>query len=657
MRICGSRIFGGMALLLVISLVAPNSGQGQTASYLDHDGLTRELTSLVNSSNLATMESLGSTLGGREIWLVTVGSTSGAPLDERPGVLVVGNLEGDHLVGSQLSLEAIRYLIQNAQDEAVQASLSDNVFYFFPRLNPDGAEAMFGEMKWDRKTNGRSFDDDNDGLTDEDGPEDLNGDGYVTVMRVADESGVYMIDPDDPRLMKRADATKGERGAYKLYGEGTDEDGDGFINEDGPGGVDLNRNFQHAYPHWQADAGLHMVSEVETRALMDFTISHRNIATILTFGETDNLVTPPDSRGALAAAKVPSLTSFAEASNDGVFSVGVVGATGGGGRGRGGGRGGGGGGIYLRGAQPGRDNDPSSGTRPVTTVASGDQVYFKTVSDAYKRITGIENVPVHRTPEGAFFQYGYFQFGVPSFSTLGWGVPAGTPGSQTGQRPQTDSPEEPPAGGRAGGGRVPPGGGATPGARGGGGAQASQTSGGGADKQILQALEAADVDAFADWAPFQHSELGEVEIGGFLPYVTHNPPAEQLPDLGEKHGEFLVELAGMLPRARIADTKVTPHGGGIFTVTVKVENAGFLPTSLQHGQTSRSVGPTFVQIQVDDDDILSGAEKTTSVGTLNGSGTRSETVTWVIQGREGAGIEIRLHSQKSGRATATVTLR
>ena len=663
MRICGLRVSVGLAVLLALVLVVPGPGQGQTASYLDHDGLTRELRSIVNSSNLATMESLGTTLQGREIWMVTVGNSSGGPLSERPGVLVVGNLEGDHLVGSHLALEAIRYLVQNAGDEAVQAALGDHVFYFFPRLNPDGAEAMFGQVKSDRKTNTWPFDDDNDGRTDEDGPEDLNGDGYITVMRVADPSGVYMIDPGNERLMKRADATKGETGAYTLYWEGTDEDGDGFINEDGPGGVDLNRNFQHEYPYWQAGSGLHMVSEVETRALMDFTITHRNIGAILTFGETDNLVTPPDSRGGLAGAKVPDLPIFADASNADVLGVGVFSAGGGGRGGFGGRRGGGGGGIYLRGAQPGRDNDPSSGTRPATTVATQDLVYFTAVSDAYKRITGIENVPVHRTPEGAFFQYGYFQYGVLSFSTLGWGVPSGGAGEGERGRPAAEpdaaaAPTAGAAGARAGGARTPPAGAMMGGARAGGaGPQTAQARGGsGGGGGILSALESAGIEAFVDWSTFQHPDLGQVEIGGFMPYATSNPPAAQLPELGEKHGEFLVELAGMLPSVRIADTEVTAHGGGIFTVTVEVENTGFLPTSLQHGSRSRSVGPTFVQILVDDDDILSGADKTTSVGVLAGSGTR-ETVTWVIRGGEGSQLEIKLHSQKSGRDTATVTLR
>jgi hypothetical protein len=429
MRCCGSGRARRLAAVLIMSLALPGLAQAQATSYLDHDGLTRELRSIVNGSSLASMESLGKTLGGRDIWMVQVGHSSGLPFNERPGILVVGNLEGDHLVGSHLALESIRYLVQNASEEEVQSALRDGVFYFFPRLNPDGAEAMFARVKFDRRTNDRPVDDDNDGRLNEDGPRDLNGDGFITVMRVPDPSGPYMIDPDEPRLMKRADPSKGESGLYSLYWEGTDQDGDGFIGEDGPGGVDLNRNFQHEYPYWQADAGPHMVSEPESRALMDFTIAHRNIALILTFGHSDNLVTPPDSRGALAAASVLDLPAFAQASNADVFSQGVVQVAGGFGRGGFGGGGGfmPGGAPRLRGAQPGRDNDPASGTRPVTTVATQDLEYFQAISRAYRSTTAIENVLTHRTPEGAFFQYGYFQYGVPSFSTPGWTLASAEP--------------------------------------------------------------------------------------------------------------------------------------------------------------------------------------------------------------------------------------
>ena len=80
-----------------------------------------------------------------------------------------------------------------------------------------------------------------------------------------------------------------------------------------------------------------MVSEVGYRRLTDFVIAHSNIGAILTFGETHNLVSLPDSRGSLAEAKVPDLPIFADASNADICRVGVFAAGGGGG---GGGRGG-----------------------------------------------------------------------------------------------------------------------------------------------------------------------------------------------------------------------------------------------------------------------------------------------------------------------------
>jgi len=190
-----------------------------------------------------------------------------------------------------------------------------------------------------------------------------------------------------------------------------------------------------------------------------------------------------------------------------------------------------------------------------------------------------------------------------------------------------------------------------------GGARGPGASGAaGADAQVLKALDSLGAQAFVPWKPFRHPELGEVEIGGFVPYATTNPPAARLPELGEKHGRFLVELAGMLPRVRIAEAKVTANGGGVFTVEVEVENAGFLPTSLQHGVTSGSVAPVQVQIQVDASDILTGSDKTVTVPKLDGSGARQRW-TWVIRGRQGAQVEIRLRAQKGGTETATVTLR
>ncbi len=608
-----------LALTLILAAAPAQAG---AQSYWSHDELGDQLRSLANASDRATLTEIGSSMEGREIWMVTVAAPGGAPLESRPGLLVVGNLEGDHLLGSTLAVEAIRYLLaQDGQDEEVTRLLAESVVYVVPRLNTDGAEAFFAAARWDRTANARPVDDDNDGRTDEDGPDDLNGDGAITLMRVRDPAGAFMVHPDAPRLMKRADAAAGETGSYTLYWEGRDDDGDGFYNEDPPGGVDLNRNFQHAYPYWEADAGVHMVSEPESRALMDFVIAHGNIAAIVTYGHTDNLVTPPDARGALSEARTLDLPAFAAASLEGIHDVGVFRSGGGGGFGFFGG------GPRLRGAQPGRDNDPNAGRRPSTTVHRNDVDYFATVSEAYREVTGIESVGIHRAPQGAFFDYGYFQFGVPSFSTTGWGMPS--------------APAEE---GEAGQAR------AAAGARGGRG-----SGSGPLDLQLLEGLEASGIEAFVDWTPYPHPTLGEVEIGGFLPYVTTNPAPEMLATLGEGQGRFLARLGGMLPRIRIVETDVTAHGGGVFTVEATIENAGYFPSALQHGVVARAVDPVLVQIQVDPEDIITGDDKSATVQRLEGSGTR-HSFAWVIRGSAGDRVEIRLRSEKGGHDTVTVRL-
>jgi hypothetical protein len=641
-RIVGThRLKAVIGLVTLGTIVSVGRLEAQAAAYLDFNGLTRQLQSLADGSTSATLRSLGKSHEGRDIWLVAVGSPSGAPLATRPGLLIVGNLTGNHVVGSALALETIRYLLSGAGDTSLASVLRERVVYVVPRLDPDGAEAMFAAVKTDRRRNGLAFDDDNDGRVDEDPPEDLNGDFVISVMRKLDPSGAYMVNPAEPRLMKKADPSQGEVGAYALYVEGRDTDGDGFLNEDGPGGVDLDRNFQHAYPYWQRDAGPNMVSEPESRALMDFVVAHRNIGAILTYGLSDNLVTPPDARGNLADASTLDLPAFALASNAELFSTGVFqGQRGGFGFGGFGFGRGGSGGPQLRGAQPGRDNDPSAGRRPVTTVNPADLKYFEAVSKAYKDLTGITKVGINRTAEGAFFQYGYFQFGVPSFSTEGWGLPqrAAGAGADSAARPRGEAGAARPVGRPAG-----------PGGRGG----SAQP---GADATILAALEGAGIDAFVPWKTFNHPDLGEVEIGGFRPYAVENPPAEWLTDLGTSHGAFAVRLASLLPRVHFAHTSVKNEGGGVFTITAEVENTGYFPTSLQHGIVSRSVAPTTVQIEVPPEAVLTGDDKTSTVQRLDGSGGRRK-FTWVIKGQQGSSVQIRVLAQKGGTDTATVTLR
>jgi hypothetical protein len=613
--------------------VAVTGAQGPAgidhARYHTYDQLTAALRGLAKAHpERATLVEVAKSREGRSVWALEIANPAGTPVPERPALLIAANFEGDQVVGSQIALYVAEALLTGYGSNAdIRQRLDHHAFYVLPRVNPDGAELMFAPVRTGRKTNAATYDNDNDGRVDEDGPEDLNGDGVITMMRVRDPDGPYMIHPDDPRLMRRADPVRGEAGGYAIYWEGLDNDGDGFYNEDPPGGVDLNRNFQHQYPYYQPDAGPHMISEPESRGVMDYVLARRNIAAILTLGESDNLIAPPSRTGAHAPPSTIDLIAFANQSVAGARDVGRFAAPGGG-VGRGG-----------RGAAPpaaGRGGRGAGGpgpTPPATTVAPADVEYFRTISDRYRQITGIRSSPPTRIPAGAFFEFGYYQYGVPSFSAPGWGITApaaGAPGPGRGAGPGGEAAQA-------------------------GGPEAA-AAGAAYDLRLLRWMDAEGIDGFVNWQPFRHPTLGDVEIGGFRPYAYSNPPAERIADLGKVHIEFVTHLSSLFPKVGVADTSVASLGGGLYRVKATIENSGFLPTAMAQGVRSRSVRPTMVQLQVPPEDIVSGAAKTNYVPTLAGSGRR-QSYEWIIKGKPGATVDVRVMSHKGGTVVEKLTLK
>jgi hypothetical protein len=257
--------------------------------YTDYAALEKQIGELSKSKDVS-VSSLGTTLGGRKIWLITIGR--GKP-DEKPAILILGNVHAPHLIGSELALRIARRLADKATSDKTTQELLDRVtFYIIPRPTPDASEAFFTNPYQERAGNERPTDDDRDGATNEDPAEDLNNDGLITLMRVADEAGRYMPHAGDPRVLTPADTKKNEQGRYSVYIEGRDNDGDEKFNEDGPGGVAFNRNFTFRHPFFKVGAGPHQVSEIETRAVADFCFDHPNIALVFTFTPEDNLMKP-----------------------------------------------------------------------------------------------------------------------------------------------------------------------------------------------------------------------------------------------------------------------------------------------------------------------------------------------------------------------------
>jgi hypothetical protein len=85
----------------------------------------------------------------------------------------------------------------------------------------------------------------------------------------------------------------GEKGEWTLLGsEGIDNDGDGRINEDPPGYLDMNRNYGFKWqpPYVQGGAGDFPMSANVTKAIADFVMTKPNICFVFAYHNSGGLI-------------------------------------------------------------------------------------------------------------------------------------------------------------------------------------------------------------------------------------------------------------------------------------------------------------------------------------------------------------------------------
>jgi hypothetical protein len=232
---------------------------------------------------MTRLYSIGTSYEGAELLVMEVTNRSTGPAEEKPGFYVDGNIHSGELTGSAVTLYLMGQLLDRCGTDPQITGLVDRlVFYLRPKFNPDGADLALLHDQSLRSTV-RPWDNDNDGSADEDPPEDLNGDGFITSMRIPDPDGRMRQSEEDPRILVRRRPGEDSGRFYRVVSEGIDNDSDGRVNEDGIGGIDMNRNFPRNWelPYLQSGAGPYPLSEPETRATVEFIDSHPNITGIV----------------------------------------------------------------------------------------------------------------------------------------------------------------------------------------------------------------------------------------------------------------------------------------------------------------------------------------------------------------------------------------
>lgn len=340
----------GMILCLTTIQISAQS------DYSNYSKFTQDLKNLqrANSSN-SKLEELTTTVGGHKIWALTL---SKGNAENKPAIAIVSGVDGKHILGPEMALKVAENILKNHADV-----LEKTTFYIFPNMSPNATENYFSSLKHYKNGNAKNTDDDRDGETNEDPFDDLNKDGFITMMRIEDVTGDYILSEEDDRMLVKADKNKGQSGKYKLMSEGIDNDKDGQFNEDGKGGILFNKNFSFDYPYFKPGAGEHPVSEKENRALLDFLYEQWNVYAIITFGPENNL------------------------------------------------------------SNPLKYNASGAKKRVVTSILKEDADLNKFLSEKYNTITGTKDAPVSTGNGGDFFQWSYFHFGKLALATPGWWVP------------------------------------------------------------------------------------------------------------------------------------------------------------------------------------------------------------------------------------------
>jgi len=318
--------------------------------------VTQRLQAISGSGSAAKLSSLTKTEGGKDIWVLKIGK---GDMDNKPAIAVVGGAEGFHVLSVELAVQFAERLVKEHSQ-----ILEKTTFYVFPNMSPDAYEQYHASLKYERRGNASNVDHDRDGRISEDGYEDLNKDGLITLMRVESPMGDYMTLSSDERVMVKADRSKGEKGSYMVFPESRDNDKDGKFGEDLREGIAFNRNMTYKFPIFTPLAGDYAVSEKESRALLDYLFDQWNIYAFVTFSPANNLSAPLKYNAADARKRI--ITSMLE-------------------------------------------KDVA-----INSMVSG--IYNKTVSQKAFNQT-------NQGTDGDFFQWAYFHFGRLSFSTPGWWVP------------------------------------------------------------------------------------------------------------------------------------------------------------------------------------------------------------------------------------------
>jgi hypothetical protein len=554
----------------------------------------------------------------------------------------------------------------------------NTTWYILPNGNPDASSRFFKKPLFMGSGNFNPHNDDMDDRIDEDGVEDLDGNGLITQMRKKDPKGEWIPLSNEPRMMKKADWAKGEKGIYKIYSEGIDNDGDGELNEDGIGGVDISINFPHLFKFFTANGGSWAGCEAESFHIMEFVFNHKEVAMTVLLGKSNFCLVPPRAgrreTADFSKIKIPErIGKIFKLDTSRTYTMEEILE------------------FVKRVVPKGFEVTESMvasflGLGAVVNPLPSDLKFYNALAEEYKtylkeRKLDTERIQPEPASDGSFELWSYYHLGLPSFSLDFWTLPQQKKEDKNESEITPEKLEKMSTDDFVGLGEekidaflkrsgAP------------GNINAKMIINAlkngmmttikmaemlrsmprkdiedGGDPLLRALLDYSDKElqgkGFIQWKPFQHPSLGEIEVGGVVPFAANTPPDHLIDKLLEGQVPWILNLASKIARIKIGKTEIKNLGQGIYKLTIWIENTGYLPYPIEMGKRNNRITPVVVTVQGNGIRILEG-KKRSLINEIPGSGSRD--INLIIYSEKPTEITIQAITPMAGNDSVSMRL-
>ena len=497
--------------------------------------------------------------------------------DTKPAHWVDANIHSVEVTAGVAATWLLQRLVDGfGVDDTITRAVQTRTFYVVPRVNPDGVEWALADSPVHRRSSTRPWPWSDahhaPGLHER----DIDGDGAVRMMRIADPNGAWVPSADDARLLVPTpiEGVAADVMRYRMLWEGEVVDHDGFTIPPAspPEALDMNRNFPAGWGTNVAGSGDHPLSEPEIDALVRAIVARPNVCGYNAFHTSGGVLLRPSSTTADSALPPMDLHVWKQLGERGAALTGY------------------------------------------------------TVHSVFEDFTWDRKV----TMSGAADDWAYEHLGIYGWTTEFWDPVFAATGTKQSTHLWYTGP--------------------------------TATE----ELAVLRWSDEHGHDLYAPWTPFDHPQLGAVEIGGWDALTGWtNPPLSLLAAEVRGHAGFAVFQALAAPRLEVLHSSASAIGDNTWRVEIGVANTGYLPTYISdRARTGRLVRPIVATLS--GAAVIDGPSRR-ELGQLAGrsdatfrngnDGTPDRVLaTWLVQAQEGTRLSVDVTHQRAGTVSVEIDL-